>query len=109
MRGIVFGCFAESVPNKKFFQGFVNQKRAKESQKGAKGIQKGAKGSQKGAKGSQKGAKMEPMGDQNAYKNPPTLWSGVLDHVETKGGGFLPPTPHRPGRLARAHSKPRPV
>ena len=32
---------------------------------------------------------------------PPTLWSGVLEHVETEGG-FLPPTPLRPGRLARA-------
>ena len=40
-------------------------------------------------------------GDILAFENPPTLWSGVLDHLETKGGGFLPPTPLRPGRLAR--------
>ena len=40
---------------------------------------------------------------------PPTFGSGVLDHLETKGGGLLPPTPLRPGRLAGAHSKPQPV
>ena len=33
--------------------------------------------------------------------NPPTLWSGVLDNLEARGG-FLPPTPLRSGRLARA-------
>ena len=26
-------------------------------------------------------------------KNPPTFGSGVLEHVEGKGGGFLPPYP----------------
>ena len=97
MRGIVFGCFAESVPNKKFFQRFGNQKRTKESQKGSKGIQKGAKwcqkgakgsqkggkGSQKGGKGSQKGANMEPRGDQNAYKN---RSSEKVSKSEPKGG-----------------------
>ena len=41
--------------------------------------------------------------------NPPTLWSGVLEHLEAKGGGFLPPTPLRSGRLAGASSKTQPV
>ena len=48
-------------------------------------------------------------GQARSVKDPPTLWSGVLEHFETKGGGFLPPTPLRPGRLAGAHSKLQPV
>ena len=53
-----------------------------------------------GASWNQKGINSEPKGDQNALKIPPTFWSGVLEHLEAKGGGFLLPTPLRPGRLA---------
>ena len=61
MRGIVFGCFAESVP-KSSFRDLGTKREPKESQKGAK---RDPKGIQKGAKGSQKGAN----GDLYAYKN----------------------------------------
>ena len=88
MRGIVFGCFAESVPKSSFRdlgtktepkrakrepKGSKREaKGAKREPKGAKGSQKGAKGSQKAAKGCQKGAKGEPTGDQNASKSRPS-------------------------------------
>ncbi len=36
----------------------------------------------------------------NKYgKYPPTLWSGVLEHLEAKGGGFLPLPPSALGAL----------
>ena len=38
-----------------------------------------------------------------------TLWSGVLEHLEAKGRGLLPPTSLRPGRLAKSSSKHQPV
>ena len=55
------------------------------------------------------GTKSDPKGDQNSSKNPPTLWLGVLDHPEAKGGGFLPPYTPPPWRLARALPKLLPV
>ena len=67
MRGIVFGCFAGSVP-KSSFGDLGTTREPKESQKGAKGIQKEAKVSQKGAKRKPKGAKREPKWSQRATK-----------------------------------------
>ena len=32
-------------------------------------------------------------GQARSVKDPPTLWSGVLEHYEANGGGFLPLPP----------------
>ena len=42
-------------------------------------------------------------------RDPPTLWSGVLEHFEAKGGGFLPPTPLPPWASAAAEGSKRDV
>ena len=101
-----------------------NQRSARRERKGAKGIPKGAKRESNGSKGEPKGSlcnlvESEPKGCQNEtrgsnrvsnhVKNPPTLWSGVLERLESKGGGFLPPTPLRPGSLAEVSPKHQPV
>ena len=41
--------------------------------------------------------------------NPPTLWVGVIDLFEAKGGGVLPLTPLRPVRPGEGTSKIQPV
>ena len=73
---------------------------------------KGAKREPKGPKRRPRGAKREPKVSQRATKMHQKVdlrkrsrksadpWSGVSDHLV--GGGFLPPTPLRPGHPPRA-------
>ena len=78
------------------------------TQKKGKLIPKGCQNrSQNDAKNHQKS--MPKLVENQNQENSPTLWSGVLDHLET-GGGILPPTaPPATGRIAGARSKHRPV
>ena len=60
---------------------------------------KGGKRDPKGSQREQTKAKRAPTGDQNALTNPPTLWSGVLNNFEAKGGGPPPKPPSALGAL----------